>query len=109
MIISITFIVEDVVFVSTRAKRIDNTKRLLKENLIEIIAYAARIYDLIEITLYNSIRRQNDEKTRREEHNKILSQDEINAFYNLIRSLLICDILSTHNLILEAIFFLKSV
>jgi hypothetical protein len=108
MIISITSIAEDVVFVSTRAKRIENAKQFLKENLIEIIACAARIYDLIEITLYNLIKRQNDEKTRREEHNKILSQDETNALHNLIRSLLICCISSTHNLILETISFLKS-
>jgi hypothetical protein len=41
---------EDVVLVSTRAKRIENAKQFLKDNLIEIIACAARIYDLIEIT-----------------------------------------------------------
>jgi transcription elongation GreA/GreB family factor len=57
------------VFVSTRAKRIENAKQFLKENFIEIIACAARIYDLIEIALYSSIRRQKDEKTRREKHN----------------------------------------
>jgi hypothetical protein len=75
----ITFFAEDVVlvFVSTRAKRIENAKQFLKENFIEIIACAARIHDLIEITLYSSIKRQKDEaeKTslseRREEHNKI--------------------------------------
>jgi hypothetical protein len=107
MIISIA---EDVVFVlvSTRAKRIENAKQLLNKNLIEIIACVALIYDLIEITLYNSIKRQNDEKSRREEHNKILSQNETNAFHNLIRSLFIYSISSTHNLILEAISFLKS-
>jgi hypothetical protein len=108
MIISITSIAEDVVPVSTRAKRIENAKQFLKENLIEIIACAACIYDLIEFTLYSSIRRQNDEKTRRKEHNKILSQDETDALHNLIRSLFICDISSTHNLILGAISFLKS-
>jgi hypothetical protein len=39
---------EDVVFVfvSTRAMRIDNAKQFLKENLIEIVACAARIHDL---------------------------------------------------------------
>jgi hypothetical protein len=79
----ITFFAEDVVFVfvSTRSMRIENAKQFLKANLIEIIACAARIYDLIETTLYSSIKRQKDkvEKTfvsRREEHNKILSQDE---------------------------------
>jgi hypothetical protein len=105
----IIFFAEDVfVFVFTRAKRIENAKQFLKENPIEIIACAVRIYDLIEITLYNSIKRQNNEKSKCEEHNKILSQDETNAFHNLIRSLLICSISSTHNLILEAISFLKS-
>jgi hypothetical protein len=76
-----TSFAEDVfVPVSTRAKRIENAKQFLKENPTEIIACAARIYDLIEITLYSSIKRQKDEAekmsvSRREEHNKILSQD----------------------------------
>jgi hypothetical protein len=104
LIVSITSIAEDVVFVSTRAKRIENAKQFLKENFIEIIACAARIYDLIEIILYNSIKRQKDEQTtRREEHNKILSQDETAAIHDLIRSFLLCDISSTHNLIHAAI------
>jgi hypothetical protein len=101
---------EDVVLVSTRAKRIENAKQFLKENFIEIIACAARIHDLIEITLYSSIRRQKDEveKTKREKHNKILSQDETDAFHKLIKSLLMNDISSTHNLLFEVVFFLKS-
>jgi hypothetical protein len=69
----IIFIAENVILVFTRAKRIENAKQFLNENLIEIIVYAAHIYDLIEITLYSLIRRQKDEKTRREKHNKILS------------------------------------
>ncbi len=81
------------VFVFTRAMRIENAKQFLKENLIEIIACAARIYDLIEITLYSLIKRQKDEAektsvSRREEHNKILSQDKTNALHDLIKSLL---------------------
>ncbi len=48
---------KNVVFVSTRAKCIENTKQFLKDNFIEIIIYAVCIYDLIEITLYNSINR----------------------------------------------------
>jgi hypothetical protein len=110
----ITSFAEDVVvFVSTRAKRIENAKQFLKENFIEIIACVARIHDLIESTLYSSIKRQKDEaeKTsfseRREEHNKILSQDETNAFHDLIRFLLICCISSTYNLIFDAISHLK--
>jgi hypothetical protein len=107
---------EDVVFVSTRAKRIENAKQFLKENLIEIIACAARIHDLIEIILYSSISREKNEKnevektfvSKRKEHNKILSQNETNALHELIRYLLNCDISSTHNLILRAITFLKS-
>jgi hypothetical protein len=98
-IISITFIAEDVVPVFTGAKRIENAKQFLKENLTEIIACAVCIYDFIEITLYNSIKRQKDETTRREKHNKILSQDETAAIHDLIRSFLLCDISSTHNLI----------
>jgi uncharacterized protein YcbK (DUF882 family) len=113
MIISIIFIAEDVVFASTRAKRIENAKQFLKENLIEIIACAARIYDLTEITLYSSIKRQKDEAekislSRREEHNKILQSHEVNALHELIRSLLMSDISSTHNLLFEVICFLKN-
>jgi hypothetical protein len=86
MIISFT---ENVVFVlvSTHAKRIENAKQFLKENFIEIIDCAARIYDLIEITLYNLIKDQKDEQsTRREKHNKILSQNESAVIHDLIRS-----------------------
>jgi uncharacterized protein YcbK (DUF882 family) len=111
----ITFFVEDVVFVSTRAKRIENEKQFLKDNLIEIIACAARIYDLIEITLYSSISRQkkenedqNADKNRHESNNKILQSHEVNALYVLIRSLLMSDISSTHSLLFEVICFLKS-
>jgi hypothetical protein len=101
------------VFVSTRVKHIENAKQFLNKNVIEIIVYAACIHDLIEITLYNSIKRQKDEAKKaslfekREKHNKILSQNEINTFHDLIRFLLICDILSRHNLIFAVISHLK--
>jgi hypothetical protein len=105
---------EDVVLVSvsTRAKRIENAKQFLKKNLIEIIACAARIYDLIEITLFNFIQRQKNEveKTsvsKREEHNKILSQNETDVLHDLIKFLLMNCISSTHSLLFEAICFLK--
>jgi hypothetical protein len=49
---------EDVVPVLTRAMHIESAKQFLKDNLIEIIACAARIDDLIELTLYSSISRQ---------------------------------------------------
>jgi uncharacterized protein YcbK (DUF882 family) len=111
----ITSFVEDVVFVSTRAKRIENAKQFLKDNLIEIIACAARIYDLTEITLYSSISRQkkenedqNADKNRHEDNNKILQSHEVDAFHVLIRSLLMNDISSTHSLLFEVICFLKS-
>ncbi len=110
----ITSFAEDVVpvLVSTRAKRIENAKQFLKDNLIEIIACAARIYDLIEITLYSSINRQKkeneDQKKRHESNNKILQQHEVDALYKLIKSLLMNDISSTHNLLFEVICFLKS-
>jgi hypothetical protein len=107
--------VEDVVFVSTRAKRIENAKQFLKDNFIEIIVCAARIYDLIEIILYNSISRQkkenedqNADKNRHESNNKILQSHEVDAFHELIRSLFMSDISSTHNLLFEVICFLKS-
>jgi hypothetical protein len=59
---------EDVifVFVSMRAMRIENAKQFLKENLIEIIVCAARIYDLIEITLYSSLSREKNEAEKNE-------------------------------------------
>jgi uncharacterized protein YcbK (DUF882 family) len=110
----ITLFAEDVVlvFVSTRAERIENAKQFLKDNLIEIIACAAFIYDLIEITLYSSLSREKNEtektSSRREKHNKILQSHEVNAFHVLIRSLLMSDISSTHNLLFEVICFLKS-
>jgi hypothetical protein len=110
----ITLFAEDVVFVlvSTRAKRIENAKQFLKENLIEIIACAARIYNLIEITLNNSINRQkkdqNVDEKRHENNNKILQSHEVVAFHELIKSLFMNDISSTHNLLFEVICFLKS-
>jgi hypothetical protein len=111
----ITFFAEDVVLVFTRAKRIENAKQFLKDNFIEIIACVARIYDLIEITLYNSINRQkkknedqNVDKKRHENNNKILLSHEINALHEFIKSLLMSDISSTHNLLFEVIYFLKS-
>jgi ABC-type maltose transport system permease subunit len=112
LIISIIFIAEDVVLVSTRAKRIENAKQFLKDNFIEIIACAARIYDLIEITLYNSLSRKKNvaEKTssRHEKHNKILQSHEVNALHELIKSLFMSDISSTHSLLFVVICCLKS-
>jgi uncharacterized protein YcbK (DUF882 family) len=111
----ITSYAEDVVFVSTRAKRIENAKSFLQDNLIEIIACVACIYDLIKITLYSSISRQKKEnenqnacKKRHEDNNKILQQHEINALHKLIKSLLMSNISSTHSLLFEVICFLKS-
>jgi hypothetical protein len=51
--------------------RVENAKQFLKENLIEIIACAARIHDLIEITLYSSISREKNEKK-----NEVVSRRE---------------------------------
>jgi hypothetical protein len=61
-----TSLAENVVPVSARAKRIENAKQFLKENLIEIIACAVRIHDLTEITLYSSISREKNEKNEAE-------------------------------------------
>jgi hypothetical protein len=81
-IMTISF-AEDVVFVPTRAMRIENAKQFLKDNLIKIIACAARIHDLTESTLYRSISRQKKEKNedqiaceRRGGYNKMLQNDE---------------------------------
>ncbi len=69
----IIFFAENVVlvFVFTLAMRVENAKQFLKENLIEIIACAARIHDLIEITLYSSISREKNEKK-----NEVVSRRE---------------------------------
>jgi hypothetical protein len=103
---------EDVAFVFTHAKRIENAKQFLKDNLIEIIACAVRIYDLIEIILYNSLSRKKNEaektSSRRAEHNKILQLHEMNVLHELIKSLFMNDISSTHNLLFEVICFLKN-
>jgi uncharacterized protein YcbK (DUF882 family) len=108
----ITSFAEDVVSVPTRAKRIENAKQFLKDNLTEIIACAARIYDLTEITLYSSLSRKKNEaektSSRREKQNKILQSHEVNALHVLIRSLLMSDISSTHSLLFGVICFLKS-
>jgi hypothetical protein len=99
---------ENVVFVSTRAKHIENAKQFLKDNLIEIIVCAALLYDLIEITLYSSLSRKKNEAektfvSRLEKHNKILLSHEVDALHELIS-----DISSTHSLLFEVICFLKS-
>jgi hypothetical protein len=54
----IIFFAEHVVFVFIHAIDIEYAKQFLTENLNEIIAYAARIHDLVEFNLYNAISRQ---------------------------------------------------
>ncbi len=82
-----------------------NAKKFLKENFTESKAVAARIFNVNEKTLIESIRRDSDVK--KEKHNKILQNHEINAFDDFIRSLLKHDILSINQIVFNAIVNLK--
>jgi uncharacterized protein YcbK (DUF882 family) len=82
-----------------------NAKKFLKENFTESKAVAARIFNVNEKTLTKSIRRDSDVK--KEEHNKILQNHEINALDDFIRSLLKHEILSISQIVFSAIVDLK--
>jgi hypothetical protein len=69
-----------------------NAKKFLRENLTESKTVAAKIFNVNEKTLTESIRR--DSSVKKEEHNKILQNHEINVLDDFIRSLLKHEILS---------------
>jgi hypothetical protein len=60
-----------------------NAKRFLKENSIESMIVAARIFNINNNTLIAFIQRESDEKRRR--HNKVLQDHEINSIDDFIR------------------------
>jgi uncharacterized protein YcbK (DUF882 family) len=82
-----------------------NAKKFLRENFTESKAVAAKIFNVNEKTLTESIRR--DSSVKKEEHNKILQNHEINALDDFIRSLLRHEILSISQIVFSAIVDLK--
>jgi hypothetical protein len=77
----------------------------LKDNLTESKAVAAKIFNVNEKTLTEFIWRDSDAK--KEKHNKILQNHEINALDDFIRSLLRHEILSISQIVFSAIVDLK--
>jgi uncharacterized protein YcbK (DUF882 family) len=82
-----------------------NAKKFLRENSTESQAVAAKIFNVNSKSLSAFIKRDSDEK--KEEHNKMLQNHEINALDGFIRSLLKHEILSTSALIFSVIMRLK--
>jgi uncharacterized protein YcbK (DUF882 family) len=82
-----------------------NAKKFLRDNLTESKAVAIRIFNVNEKTLTEFIRR--DSEVKKEEHNKILQNHEINALDDFIRSLLKHEILSISQIVFNAIVDLK--
>jgi hypothetical protein len=83
----------------------ENAKKFLRENPTESKAVAAKIFNVNEKTLTESIRR--DSSVKKEGHNKILQNHEINALDDFIRSLLRHEILPTSQIVFSAIVDLK--
>lgn len=67
---------------------IANAKIFLKENPNEIIACATQIFQLLKITLYNSITRSKKLIKKTGKHNKILKEYQVKAMYKFIQLLL---------------------
>jgi uncharacterized protein YcbK (DUF882 family) len=83
----------------------NKAKKFLKENLTESKAVAAKIFNVNEKTLTEFIQCNSDEK--KEKHNKILQNHEINALDDFIRSLLRHEILLISQIVFSAIVSLK--
>jgi uncharacterized protein YcbK (DUF882 family) len=83
----------------------NKAKKFLKENLTESKAVAAKIFNVNEKTLTEFIQRDSNKK--KEKHNKILQNHEINALDDFIRSLLRHEILSISQIVFSAIVNLK--
>ena len=73
-----------------------DAKTFLKENPKETIACAARIFQLPETTLYNSIIRSKKPVKKTGGHNKILEEHQVKAIHKFIRSLLAYGIQPSH-------------
>jgi uncharacterized protein YcbK (DUF882 family) len=84
-----------------------NSKKFLKENLIESKAIAAKIFNVNVNSLITFIKRDSDQKN--ENQNKILQNHEINALDDFIRSLLKHEILFTNEIVFNVIMRLKRV
>ncbi len=82
-----------------------NAKKFLRNNFTESKAIAARIFNVNEKTLTEFIRR--DSEIKKERHNKILQNHEINALDDFIRLLLKHEILSISQIVFSAIVGLK--
>ena len=88
--------------------RIVYVKDFLFNNFTEFKICAARIFGLFIDTLKSSIRRDSFNKIdRREGHNKVLEQHQIEAIHKFIRSLLIHDIFSIKTFLFTSIQHLK--
>jgi uncharacterized protein YcbK (DUF882 family) len=82
-----------------------NAKKFLKKNFTKSKTVATKIFNVNEKTLIEFIRR--DLNVKKEKHNKILQNHEINAFNDFIRSLLKHEILSISQIVFSAIVNLK--
>jgi hypothetical protein len=84
-------------------------KNFLRENLIESTAVTARIFKIKYIILTKSIAR--DKETiivvKREEHNRILNEQQEQIIQEFIRSLIIHEILFTRDIVYEAIISMR--
>ncbi len=84
-------------------------KNFLRENLIESIAVTAKIFKIKYIILTKLIAR--DKETiivaKREEHNRILNEQQEQIIQRFIRSLITHEILLTHDIVYEAIISMR--
>jgi hypothetical protein len=112
--ISINFILFSQIFLfrhqimnSTQTSSLKQTKSWLIEHSDELKMTAARKFNVNVKTLTASIRRENLNKKANEGHNRILSNQKEMTIENYIRSLLIHEISSTHQVVFDAIKSLK--
>jgi hypothetical protein len=84
----------------------EEARRFLIENPTETKLTAARIFNVNVKTLTASIGRGGYDG-QHEGHNKVLNSQKEKALENFIRSLLMHEILSTHNAVFNAICSLK--
>ena len=89
------------------AKRVQNAKQFLLENPKESIVCAARIFNLVDITLYSLIEREKTPPKKIEGQNKILEEHKVRAIHEFIRSLITYGIQPTHKVVFAAINTLK--
>jgi hypothetical protein len=87
----------------------NEAKDFLRENPIESIAVTARIFKIKYIILIKSIAR--DKETiivaKREEHNRVLNEQQEQIIQGFIRSLITHEILPTHDIVYEAIISMR--